>query len=480
MNPGNSKCLLSGLGSFIVLSCIAMALICPESAALDAKHIVCVSPRVDSAISPREICCGAHASYRIVLSTIRGTTITADTLDTLQIENPQFNFSGTKFACWRRVAGTWRLSVMDLATRKFTDLIDCAAWGAAPAATSDMEGINWPAGDWIYFEKPSFTGEVWKINSADTSKKQYVAGYNNWVSGKRLMNLYITPDVRIASVCLGTTGFEGWSSIMPIHHFPPTGDPTKAPDLIFDLPNCNPALSPSGEWAERFWNGMHEQMVVYQWNPATKTYDIANVGVCNSPNTTGCIQTSGDMEVWSGKTDWICIFEGPAWSINSDRWMTVRTSLPSNCNDFNQGSNAIIFSWKDKLALDITHHSAPRIALSGGCLFVEGGGPNTYQDVNGVWRDIFSKQAAPAKNPASSDSRRIRPVQMGGGICHIAINRPGHHTVSIADACGRICYARNGSGVTEYAADLNTVRPGIYVVTVGGGTPPTATRIVRQ
>jgi len=449
----------------LVLFCALVLGSFQQSSALNAKHVTYVTP-----------------ANKVVLSTISGTTIIHDTLTNIQIECPQFSFDGKKFACWKIQSGKWYLSVMDLASRTFADLIDCAAWGAVPTAVRGVESITWPAGDWIYIEKPSYTGEIWKINVLDPSQKVKICGYNQLKSGYRLFYFYVTPDVRLGLATLGTIS-GSWNSYQPIHTFPPAGDPTQAPNFIFNLPNCNPALSPSGAWAERFWNGMHQQMVIYQWNTTAKTYDVANVGVCNSPNTSGCIETTGDLEAWSGRSGWICVLEGPAWAVNSDRWMTVRTSLPSSCDGFETGSNAIAFSWKDKQTLDITGHVAGKAALTGGSLFVEGGPANCYQDVNGNWFDNKTHAqvvvAAGSADPAPRVSAHTR-ILNANGVLHIAANTSGAHTVSILDVFGRCVRTLRGTGLCEYAIAAKSLGAGVCFVKVQAGRTAEITRIVAR
>jgi len=482
MTSSNARCPGSknenGLRLFFFCQLAAIfliAMVAQSAVALEAKHIVGVSP-----------------PYRVVLSTISGTTVTADTLDTTHIENPQFNFDGTKFACWRNKGGKWCLSVYTLATRSFADLIDCAAWGASPTLVRGVEQICWPAGDWIYAEKPSYSAQIYKINCTDPTQRQLVVDYGKFQAGYRLYYFYCTPDVKLAGITLGTSSTGGWNAWQPIHHFPPTGDPRNPPDLIFELQNCNPALSPSGMWAERFVDGMHQGEIIYYWNAAQNTYAYANMQGCDNntythctdPRYCGCaeINISQHFEPWSGKTGWMCTLEGPQWAVNSDRWMSIRSSMPTNCDNYSAGSNACVYSWTDKVFLNITNHPNGKTALSGGSLFVKGGPANSLQDVNGSWLNYQTKLPVSVKHQTTSslfDQSATAKIKTVDNAVRIAINQPGDHAVSLLDARGIVLSCTRGTGIGEYSVPEKMLGSGIFFVKIAAGGRDETVRMVR-
>jgi hypothetical protein len=316
--------------------------------------------------------------------------------------------------------------------------------------------------------------------------------YGKFEAGYRLYYFYCTPDVKLAAITLGTSSTGGWNAWQPIHHFPPTGDPRNPPDFIFELQNCNPALSPSGKWSERFVNGMHQGEIIYKWDAAQNTYVYANMQGCDDntythctdPRYCGCaeINISGYFEPWSGKTGWMCTLEGPQWAVNSDRWMTIRSSMPTNCDNYSAGSNAVVYSWTDKLTFNITNHPNGKTALSGGSLFVQGGPANCFQDVNGSWLNYQTKQPVSVKHPKTlslfglSAAAKIREAD---NVVRIAINQPGDLAVSLLDARGIVLSCTRRTGIGEYSVPEKMLGSGIFFVKISAGGRDETVRMVR-
>ena len=427
---------------------------------------------------------GRHVTVKganLLLTTIQNNAV-AGSPQTIscQASGPEFSFDGTKIAFWRNNGGKWYISVMDASTKAITDLLDVSTWaGAGPGNGADL---RWPAGSWIYFKKPS-TAAIWRINSADPTQKNLVTDYGSSLgAGWDIYGFSLTPDVRKALVSFGAQ--YPWRSHQYIHNFPPTASgPGAAPNFMFDLPNCNPALSPSSKWAERFWDGEHMEMIIYKWNTTQNTYVEENgVGNCTNPNSppTICISTAVNMESWSGAADWVEFFEGPNWAVNSDRWMTVAGLLPGTAWEASEGSNSILLSWKDKKSINVTQNSMGTSCL-GGSLFVGGGPANYIQDIDGVWRDLQGNVTAAGEplNPSARLQPASARVLVEGRNLRIAVSDRAAHAISVLDARGRSVSFMTGIGVNEYVLGPKALKAGLYFVKVrAGGNTETASVVM--
>jgi hypothetical protein len=342
---------------------------------------------------------GNMALYTIQSSAVSGN----QTLSSDQIISPCFSFDGTKIACWRNSGGKWYLSIMNVGSRTFINLLDISSW-TATTPKAPMGGIRWPAGDWIYFIRPDGTtevsGEVWRINSADPSKKEMILDYVKPTdpNPKRMFNFYLSPDVRLAMIGVARTSGQ-WTSYQPIHYFPPTDDdPFCREAMVFDLPNCNPCVAPTGSFSGRFKDGMHEAITLYQWNESAKTYSL----MTTLPES-GCNIRNIDLEAWSGASDWAGTFEAPDWAVNSDQWIVMEVGLLESGGDLGKGCNSVAFSWKDQKCIKITNNGAGAKA-STGSLFVEGGAANSWQDINNNWTSIQPIELLPRIDATGSVS----------------------------------------------------------------------------
>jgi len=427
---------------------------------------------------------GRHVTVKganLLLTTIQNSAVAGSQSIACTASSPQFSFDGTKIACWRNNGGKWYISVMDASTKAITDILDVSTWaGAGPGNGAD---IRWPSGSWIYFRKPS-TLEIWRLNTADPTQKNLVASYSGVLDSNWDIYVFgLTPDTHTAMISFAAQ--FPYRSHQYIHHFPPTATgPGAAPNFIFELPNCNPALSPSSNWAERFWNGMHEEMIIYKWNAAQNTYVEENgVGHCLNPNSppTICISTTRDVETWSGTNDWTAQFDGPDWAVNSDRWMTVAMGLPGTDFAIANGCNAVVLSWKDKAVVKVTNNPMGTVS-HGGSLFIDGGPANCIQDIDGVWRNLQGNVTAvsdPVSSSARLQSASARMLVEGKNL-RIAMSAKGAYTISVLDARGRTVGSRAGSGSGEYRFGSKAIDAGLYFVKVrAGGNTETASVVIQ-
>jgi len=430
---------------------------------------------------------GRHVTNRdttaMVITTIRNSAVSGTpTTIACNMHNPDFSFDGTKVACWKKNGGKWYLSVMDYSSKTFTDLLDLSTWaGAAPGASGD---IRWPYGSWIYFRKPS-TMQIWRINYADPAQKEMVRDYASFAPGWEMYNFGLDADANVGLVAYGIQG--PWRSHQYVHHFPPTASgPGAAPNFMFDLPNCNPAVSPSGNLVEHFFNGNHRDIIIYRWNAASNTYvNLRNVGRCeNNPpleDNSTCLNSTLNMEPWSGAQDWILELAEVDWAVNSDRWISVGGILPGTTSGINGGCNAIIVSWKDKKCVNLTHNSLGTVSRRGS-LFVEGGPANCIQDTNGTWRDLNGNITD--VNVSHQSLNRIQSAiartVIEGRDLNIAVSARSTYTISLLDARGRRIGSAAGMGTNEHALNLKDLKSGVYFVKIQAGRSTETASVVMQ
>jgi hypothetical protein len=350
------------------------------AAAMDGKHVVTVGGKMQ-------------------LSTIqRNSVSSSQTINDFTVASPEFNFDGTKVVCWKNSGSKWYLSVMDVSSRTFSDLVDITAtWNVVPGG----ERIHWPAGEWIYLERPSLTGEIWRVNSLNASQMANLFDYTN--TDQRLYSFFLTADAKKGLIDINGFAWDPQKSGMYIHNFPPAnGDASRAPALIFQLPNCNGALSPSASFSGRFLDGDHQDMVVYQWSASKQTYEQIPVG-----SREGSINSMNDIELWSGTYGWAGKIDGPRWAVNSDRWLTIHADNEMLANGT---GNSVAFSWVEKASIVFTNNVT---STSGGSIFVGGGPAGCCQNIDGKWISVATGQEVDAKIKPVVDTLRIS-AEFGG------------------------------------------------------------------
>lgn len=336
---------------------------------------------------------------------------------------PSISFDGTRIAFFRSKAtlsggnlsgsvDTGYISMIDKNGGNLRDLVKLYAGSLGYSCFyADCEGgfVDWPAGDWIYYEKPPKTGEIWRINADDPSLHHMVVRYTDFgvrpancacdVSGSEgfwLRRWQLSAD---AMFCGGM--FKVYPDGQQLgHRFPPPEGyaPLTIP-LWANLPACNLCMSASGEYLSAYSAGCHDVSGINRWDHVTNVgpryQDVSSVNLYT------------DVRTWCGR-DVGNLGQYMRWAANSDKWLLVQTGYNCNGNGSSAG-NQVLCNWKDRTGL------CPTGTTAGGSLGYDAGdfwindpvrNPNgdKYEDVNGNWvsvtpRDIYLTWTVSGTNP---------------------------------------------------------------------------------
>jgi len=162
-----------------------------------------------------------------------------------------------------------------------TNLVQVAAPGKAG---QDMEEgvLDWPAGDWIYYEKPTKTGEIWRINANDPARNELVCKYN---AGMNLRRWDLSADARYSGL-QDRGGPSGSHLIGGGTAFPLINNDFNQSQPV-QIAGCNQAVSCHGNYIASYLGGNHEIMFMNGWDHFGQRSSIA-----------------GDLNAFSWQTHW--------------------------------------------------------------------------------------------------------------------------------------------------------------------------------
>ena len=273
-------------------------------------------------------------------------------------------------------------------------------WGARYA---DCQGhfTAWPAGNWVYYEKPPKTGEFWRVNVNDPSLHHMVVRYHdggvrpancacdvNGSEGFWLRRWQLSAD---AKYCGGMFKvYPDGPQQLPHRFPPPEGYAPLSMPIYPDFPACNLCLSASGEYMSAYFAGCHDFSPINRWDHAT------NVGPRYQSVANSTVGLYTDIRTWCGR-DVGNLGDYMRWAANSDKWLLIEASY--GCGGGTTGSNQVMANWKDRAGMSFTGVS------SGGSMNHESGSlwisdptnnPNgdKYETPAGTWvavtpRDIY-------------------------------------------------------------------------------------------
>jgi hypothetical protein len=358
-----------------------------------------------------------------------------DTLFKGKAQWPAINFTGTKVAFfrWGSTSTTNCVSVIDKTGGAVTDLVTgLAAPLVFPAPVADVRDpmLDWPAGDWVYYEKPTKSHEIWRVNVNNPARNEKVVTYVKSPKGEDSRPIYFyrwSMSVDAKWALIWSAGYTWNSNIM--HCFPPTGgDPLACAPCggagWAQIYACNGAISPSGTFACHYTGGAHEQIEVLGWDHVTT-------------GTTWPYGGGGSITLS------IAGAEQLRFSANSDRWIQEQVGWEGHAMALCAGSNQWLINWKDKTTIVASDNPRGTGKCSdAGDFWIDGGAQNAgkYEDANGSWvavapiDPITSSAAAPP--PAGRTIGRTAPHLLCGdrGLVVQWKSGPAKHAV---DARGR-------------------------------------------
>jgi hypothetical protein len=434
---------------------------------------------------------------------------------------PSFNLAGTKIAFYRLGkapattgsgcvsvdGGTTHISVINPDGTGLTDLCELPA-----EPIGGMFPLDWPAGDWIYYEMPHLnvldgnqgnsSVMIWRVNAA-TKVNEKVCNFTSDGSGAELTCAYIH-RMTIAqkgdymalmtypkNACANdpAASIQFFSHVNNVYRFPPANCNLGA-SSVTGRPGCNASISPSGRIMGNYFAGNHDDMqITTVVNDPGVGLVVSADNVChvwlntnNDPNCPICQQSSQEnLTKWNGGVNIGIGAECIRWSANSDKWVGQCVGFVNSGHAGDQvlGSNQVLCNWVDKVAINVSKN--PKVTggdVNGqGVIYwnnctgdfwvddpVNNPARNKYEDLKGAWQDI---PGAPATSIGAGIHYRS-PANSGSGIQLIGhrdllIRQPADAVseLSIADLRGVTIarYAVRGTG----AVSLNAIPAGSYM-----------------
>ena len=324
---------------------------------------------------------------------------------------PVISFDGTRVAFFRAKSTTsWDTGFVSVVNKDGTGLNDLVKLKAGQYGYGcnwmDCEGgfLAWPAGEWVYYEKPPKTGEIWRVNVNDPALNHLVVRYSdagerpgncacdmNGNEGFWLRRWQLSKDARH---CSGMFKVYPQGQQLP-HRFPPPEGYAPFSMAIFgNLPACNLCMSPSGRYVSSYLAGCHDAAGIHLYD---YTSNILN-------------RNSSEIDIWLNDINSWCgrntgnLGEYIRWAANSDKWQIQQIS--NGCGGNASSANQTLINWKDKTALCTTCGSPG--GHDGGDFWIDdpanNPNKNKYEGPNGTWvqvtaRDIYLIWAVSGTNP---------------------------------------------------------------------------------
>jgi hypothetical protein len=398
-------------------------------------------------------------------------------------EFPAFNLDGNKVAFYRTskapaanevppkpscaaTSPKSTISVIDIDGKNLTDLCNLAA-------DIPIEGgLDWPAGEWIYYVQPQpgqwgpDNNEIWKVNyrtkeNVKVCKLTNSAGTVFTCQFLRRFQLNLAADrmgfePRAQYTCPdpGVFGNNG------VCDFPPPGGNVSAAHPIAFC-GCNAAISASGNFGNN-WCGGHNDLFIENARTGAGVTHI----------------TLDQLATWSGQGDKFGRdAELVRWAANSDKWVLQQVGWYGHADETSKGSNQVAANWKDQAAICIS--SNPKVPLDnaqvgiidyGNCagdMWIDGGAANAgkYEDENGVWHSVPGYVPTQAGYiPVSMNSSRQSGISVDRrGRVRIDLAASGPAIVRITDMCGRILYSSKAEAYLLLPA--GALKSGMYLMT---------------
>ena len=433
----------------------------------------------------------------ILLYTIRNSSVAhCDTIHQREkglAQYPAFNLSGTKIAFYhlgRAPAATGNGCVSVNGGKSYISIINPDGAGLTDLfelpglPNGEFYPLDWPAGDWIYFEMPhdaahSYAGDrpnaslmIWRVNAV-TKAAEKVCNFTEDGSGTELVCGYIhrfTLTARADYMALmvypkyDCTVDAGMDHVNHICHFPPQDCNIRTSSISY-RDGCNISVSPSGAQVGSYLGGLHDVMFLSRAQVSIK-----------------------DMESWAGEAIG-CGAECIRWSENSDKWVGQCIGLcPDGHADAQaNGCNQVICNWVDKVAINVSKN--PKVTggdVNGqGVIYwnnctgdfwvddpVNNADKINYEDLQGVWHAVPGATAledpgVAGRHAALDGIAGIKAI--AGSAIRIHVAQQGPWEISVAGVDGRMIRSLTGAGAGIVAVPIADAGRGIFVVTLTRG-----------
>jgi len=179
---------------------MALLVICALQSPGFAANGFSVSVTARTGANAPEYNYGANSGYwgPIVRFDFQANKVTGQqTIYSGMAQYPSINVEGTKVAFYRHNASMqngklvgsiqdsgW-ISVMNIDGSGLTNLVRVDKSYKPNNSDAAIPVNDWPAGDWIYYERPNKTAEIWRVNVNDPSLNEFVVRYGGAKSRRR-------------------------------------------------------------------------------------------------------------------------------------------------------------------------------------------------------------------------------------------------------------------------------------------------------
>jgi len=432
----------------------------------------------------------------IVKATITNNKVVRrDTLFRDVGQYPAFSPDGKRIAFFRwgirinLIAGTWTevagtrntqcyLSVMDADGNNLTNLLPVSSPSTnttpnGEQASKDCEEgcavLDWPrvdGEDWIYYEKPPKTAEIWRVKATDPSTNQLVCRYN---SGTFLRRWDMSLDGRWSDAqSRGNYGFNSGYAF-------PLVDNDLGKTLKVGVQGCNSTVSCGANFIVHNCCGNHMLAIVDKWDHAQNVllqYSGRFWSAYDTTSAKGIEPYLGERITVPGYGD----ADLNRFSVNSEKWVCREIEWCAQGMGRSQGSNSVAVNWKDRQAVKMSNTPQPPSCPGGGeglpagyglnadagDLWVDfgAGNENKWEDENGVLHLLAP--ATMTNGPGENAGNAADILRISRTSAAVAFS--GVYTFTVSNVQGEAVISRHGRGPA--AVSLQGLRPGIYMVRV--------------
>jgi hypothetical protein len=426
---------------------------------------------------------GAIMVYTISNGAVQSNPAAIYTRDKGLATYPAFNLSGTKIAFFRSSkapatsgngcltvnGGKSYVSVINTDGTGLTNLVEIPA-----APSGEMLPLDWPAGDWIYYEKPyniqngDPTGvDIWRVNASSKAAEQVCnLSQGSTCTYWRRFSLTLKGD-KMAGQTMGkyecSGGVGGGNCIW---NFPVSG---------CNLSNgkgecraaCNISISPSGAVVGSYFSGAHTQLELGDNTPGVYSFGWG-----------WGIDLFNQVAAWAGE-DVGAGCELIRWAVNSDKWVLQNVGWYGHADAIAEGSNAVACDWIDKVAFNITKNPKLPSADANGVMHINSctgdmwindptNNPsgNKYEDLSGVWHTVAS--TATGNEYSLLAEKKPAAIAMTPAGLLISIDPRSTSNISITDIKGRSIASRIVRG-DALCVPRTLLTCGTYIVIVKSG-----------